>query len=294
MSDSDTVPAFTAVLVFNDPTPGSIILNRIDRPAITVASNYTDLADEDAGDFADLVTLISRKMVSVWKHLQEYHAVETDLRQRFGDPSMKHHVYSQELFEEFDVFVVQIKSTLDHLVKVMRPMLGRNKWTMHTFSGKGETVLASLQRNTPRKHAGIVKSMEHFLFNDRHKMWLADIIDSRDRTNHCQEGGLKIEKFAVFRNPDGTIHVPIWSSDQTLGHAMDAVWNNFFHFVEDFVMLALQFRMRVDEFSLFRKEEPLTSPKSSWAVLSKADGEKLIASLGGIAQTEQSNPSKAP
>jgi hypothetical protein len=39
--------------------------------------------------------------------------------------------------------------------------------------------------------------------------WLAAIIDSRDRMNHCQEGGLRIEKFAVFRNPDGTIHVPM-------------------------------------------------------------------------------------
>lgn len=32
--------------------------------------------------------------------------------------------HSQELYLEFDVFSVQIKSTLDHLVQIMRPILG--------------------------------------------------------------------------------------------------------------------------------------------------------------------------
>ncbi|MBI2222869.1 MAG: hypothetical protein HYU53_16905 [Acidobacteria bacterium] len=97
----------------------------------------TDLNREEANDFIDLVILTSHKMVSVWKHLQAYHAEEKRLREKFTDPSVNHHIYSQELFEKFDVFAVQIKSTLDHVVKVMRPMLGR-KWTMRTFSDKGD------------------------------------------------------------------------------------------------------------------------------------------------------------
>jgi hypothetical protein len=80
-----------------------------------------------------------------------------------------------------------------------------------------------------------------------------------------QEGGLKIEKFAVFRNPDGTVHVPMWTDEQELGTAMDAIWSNFFHFVEGFTMLALQFRVLDEKFSMFQREEPATSPKPSWA-----------------------------
>lgn len=76
--------------------------------------------------------------------------------------------YSQDLFEEFDVFSVQIKSTLDHLVSALRPMIGR-KWTMCTFGGKGETVLNSLKRSTGRKHEGRVRMMEHLLFRDQHR-----------------------------------------------------------------------------------------------------------------------------
>jgi hypothetical protein len=274
-------PAYTAALVFDDPTPNAVILNRIDRYPLEVAVNCTDLKPEELGDFSDLVMLISRKMASVWKHLQAYHAEENKLREKFGDPAVTHHVYSQQLFEEFDVFAVQIKSTLDHVAKLMRPMLGR-KWTMYTFSNKGEGVLASLKNNTPRKQAGIVKSMEYFLFSDHHKAWLAAIIDSRDRMNHCQEGGLKIEKFAVFHNPDGTLHVPMWTDEQELGTAMDAIWSNFFHFVEGFIMLALQFRVLDEKFSVFQREEPVTSPKPSWAVMRKADGDALIEKLGGM------------
>ena len=244
-----------------------------------MASRFTDLSDQEKNDLIDLMMLISRKMVSVWKHLQAYHTEEQRLIANFADPSAKHHVYSQELFEEFDVFAVQIKSTLDHVVKVLRPMLGR-KWTMYTFSDKGEGVLNSLERNTPRKHAGRVKSMKFLLFSEHHKGWLEAIIDSRDRMNHCQEGGLKIAKFAVFRNPDGSVHVPMWSDAQDLGKAMDAIWSNFFQFIEDFVMLSLHFRILEDKFSIFKQEEPVTSSKSSWRILDKAAADALIAQVG--------------
>ena len=79
--------------------------------------------------------------------------------------------YSHHLFEEFEVFSVQIKSTLDHLVSALRPMI-RPKWTICTFGAKGETVLNSLKRNTGRKHEGRVRMMEHLLFREQHKEWL--------------------------------------------------------------------------------------------------------------------------
>jgi hypothetical protein len=274
----ESPPSYTAALVFDDPTPNAIVLNRINRQAFEVAARFTDLNEYEKNDLIDLVMLISRKMVSVWKHLQAYHAEEKRLVEKFA-AGAKHQVFSQELFEEFDVFAVQIKSTLDHVVKVLRPMLGR-KWTMYTFSDKGEGVLNSLERNTPRKHAGRVKSMKFLLFSEHHKAWLAAIIDSRDRMNHCQEGGLKIDKFAVFGNPDGTVRVPMWSDEQELGKAMDAIWSNFFTFVEDFIMLSLHFRIIEEKFSVFQQREPVTSPKSSWTILDKGMADEFIKRVG--------------
>jgi len=168
MSD-DTPPeapaGFTAVHIFDDPTPNAIIQNLIIRRAMEVAAQFTDLQGQESQDFGDLVILIGRKMASVWNHLTAYHKEEKRLIDKFSDPEVKHMEFSQVLYEEFDVFTVQIKSTLDHLVKILRPIVGR-QWTMHTFGEKGEKVLNGLKNNTPKEKRGTVKSMELLLFTD--------------------------------------------------------------------------------------------------------------------------------
>ena len=51
---------------------------------------------------------------------------------------------SQDLFIEFDEFLVQLKSTLDHLVKVPVPIFGANRWNLRTFRKRGEGVIKAL------------------------------------------------------------------------------------------------------------------------------------------------------
>lgn len=82
MADIDPVqppPGFTAVLVFDDPTPNAIIVNRISKRMIQICSQCTDLGkpenQQDARDFCDIVIIIARKMVSVWNHLEAYHSL---------------------------------------------------------------------------------------------------------------------------------------------------------------------------------------------------------------------------
>jgi hypothetical protein len=84
-------------------------------------------------------------MLSVWKHLEAYRSQEQQLKEKFWKNPDTPRENSRELYEEFDVFAVQVKSTLDHLVKVMRIILGR-KWTMYTFANKGEGVCRSVRR----------------------------------------------------------------------------------------------------------------------------------------------------
>jgi len=212
--------------------------------------------------------LLSRKLLSVWAHLQAYQAREAALADLAAAWPSNKREYSQELYEEFDVFSVQIKSTLDHLVQTMRPILGRNKWTMYSFGDKGERVLASLQRNTGRHHAGHVRMMEHQLFNETNKRWLTGIIDARDQVNHGMAGGMKIERFAAYRDAAGTVHLPMWNHEQRLGASMVIVWENLFRYVEDFVVLAIHFRLR-PEYGLIRKEMPLTSAVPSWTLTTR-------------------------
>lgn len=108
-----------ATLLFRDETPNRIVLDRILLRSIDLA-RHTDLTQEEGSDFIDLVVLISRKMLSVWKHLEAYRAEEQRLREKFWKNPDTPRENSQELYEEFDVFAVQVKSTLDHLVKVIQ------------------------------------------------------------------------------------------------------------------------------------------------------------------------------
>ena len=267
-------PGTTATKLFEDKTPNAIILNRILLNSLNVAA-HDDLEQAEGSELIDLIVLLSRKLLSVWTHLHVYQTQERALAEQAATWPGTKRQYSQELYEEFDVFSVQIKSTLDHLVQIMRPVLGRNKWTMYSFGDKGERVLASLQRNTSKHHAGHVRMMEHQLFNETNRSWLTLIIDARDRVNHGMEGGMKIERFAVYRDAAGIVHLPMWNDQQRLADAMVTVWENVFRYVEDFIVLAINFRLK-PEFSLVRREMPLTSPVPSWTLTTRQETDEFL------------------
>jgi hypothetical protein len=272
--EPDLPPGANATKLFEDKTPNAIILNRVLLNSLHIA-RHDDLVAQDGSDLIDMIVLLSRKLLSVWMHQQAYQAHEKALATQAAEWPIAKREHSQELYEEFDVFAVQIKSTLDHLVQIMRPILGRNKWTMYSFGDKGERVLASLQRNTSKHHAGHVRMMEHQLFNETNKGWLHLIIDARDQVNHGMAGGMKIERFAVYRDGAGTVHLPMWNNDQRIGDAMMVVWENLFRFVEDFIVLAINFRLK-PEYSLARKEMPLTSPVPSWTLITRQEADEFV------------------
>lgn len=177
-----------------------------------------------------------------------------------------HVLYSQELFEEFDVYAVQIKSTLDHLARVFRPILrGEKTWTVQTWSDNGDKVLNEL-KNLPKVRKGHVQLVERMLFTHANRKWIETIVGTRDKVNHYKDGGIDIRHFAIARNPDGSVRVPMWVEGQALGTMIDITWSNFFHFVEDFLALAIKFRMP-DKHSLLRTERPLSTNQSAWTVI---------------------------
>src|SRR5262245_24553782 len=59
--------------LFEDKTPNAIILNRILLNSLNVAA-HDDLAQPDGSELIDLIVLLSRKLLSVWTHLQAYQA----------------------------------------------------------------------------------------------------------------------------------------------------------------------------------------------------------------------------
>jgi hypothetical protein len=265
-----------ATLLFHDRTPNAIILNRVLLRSIELAK-CTDLSREESSEFIDLVVLLSRKMLSVWKHMEAYGAQEQQLKEKFWKNPDIPRENSQDLYDEFDVFAVQVKSTLDHLVKVMRIILGR-KWTMYTFANKGDGVYRALQGTVKKNQKGHLRVMAHQLFNDVNKKWLSVVIESRDQVNHGLAGGIRIERFQIGRNADGSVQMPMWNKEQAMVDAMDMVWRNLFLYMEDFIALALNFRVR-DDFSFARVEKPLTTAEPTWRAIERRTADALVESV---------------
>src|SRR5690349_5109380 len=101
-------PGASAAKLFEDKTPNAIILNRILLNSLHVAA-HDDLTPADGSDLIDLILVLSRKLLSVWNHLQAYQARETALADLAAMWPSNKREYSQGLYEEFDVFSVQIK-----------------------------------------------------------------------------------------------------------------------------------------------------------------------------------------
>src|SRR5206468_775740 len=84
------------------------------------------------------------------------------------------------------------------------------------------------------------------------------------------------EQFGVNRLPDGRIVVPMWSAEQTLVDALEAIWKNLFFFAEDFIAMFLFFRHRPG-LALFRDPRRELTPDSPWEVTTEAAMARHVA-----------------
>lgn len=264
----DQNPQFVQQRLFADPTPHGIVNQRIIQHSFLLARQLTDLNEKEQQDLLHVLLYLGRKLAFTWNHLSRFGEIQGGLRRQVeATPASASVViqieYSEELFQEFDEFAVQLKSTLDHLVKIGVPVFGA-KWTLRTFGDKGASVIKALENNVPKKHKAEVEGIKE-MFLKRNETWLRDFIEVRDRVNHFVEGGLPLEKFGVNRLPDGSITVPMWHVNQPVVDAMDIIWNNLLRFSEDFVAAFLYFR-RKPGLVLFHGPEPDDPTRSPWVV----------------------------
>ncbi len=256
--------------LFVDPTPDAIINRRLTL-GITQLFQHTDLTQDEQDALMRLLIFISVKLASVWKHKEKYGATEDGLVATAKSAPPPHapieieYRVSQELFLELDEFLVQVKSCLDHLVKVPLPILGR--WPLRTFGDKGDAVAKALENNMPKRFKNAAAGFAQLLVRD-HQSWLEVTVALRDRINHFLEGGVRIEQFSIYvtRNGDAQeAHTPMWSKDQTVRQALEVIWTNLFRYVEQFIGTFLSLRQH-HGFVFMLKSRPLDSVEPAWAV----------------------------
>src|SRR5947209_1411862 len=112
-------------ILFKDPSNG-MIDQRVVTRMMEIAHQFTegDLTELDKDQlrlFDDILLRVGWKLVATWTHLDRYRTTEdrliTAAKQAgpINNQEVQQLEYSQDLFLEIDEFLVQLKSTLDHL-----------------------------------------------------------------------------------------------------------------------------------------------------------------------------------
>lgn len=123
-----------------------------------------------------------------------------------------------------DVYLVQIKSILDHLVKIPSPVFGYNRWNLATFGEKGEKVRKAFL-NLPNIYKERTKDYYQQIFGSQ--KWIHDAIEMRDRLNHGVKGGLHLEMFEIsYDENNDTFLEPMWSKEQSIEEAIDIIFDS--------------------------------------------------------------------
>ena len=281
MDSQPQPPQFTFIQLFKDPTPDAAINARIVISSFELMQ-ATTLTEEEKETIVNMIAMIARKMASVWNHKQRYsdeqHELVTNINKPVDPNSSPNLILSQELFCEFDEFLVQIKSTLDYLVKVPTPVFGKKVWNLHTFGSKGDEVVRVLRHNLPVQYKITSRGFEKMVF-DRHKPWLEKIIDMRDRINHYLEEGISPRTFSVFRDRDN-VRVPMFTNEQTVMEVMEIVWVNFLAFVEDFIAMTFAFKTK-DEFCFLGQNQGRPDGnKPRWRVMLTTERDRIVQNPG--------------
>jgi len=277
--------------LFNDPTPNGFINQRYLQTMLKL-SELTDMTPDEKESFLNILLLVSKKLVATWKHYNNYITIEDELikqaeaSQTIEAQQVQRISYSQDLFLEMDEFLVQFKSTLDYLVKLPIPLVGR-RWNLSTFGERGGSVRKALKRNLPKEYARTAKMVEEQVL-DVHKPWLEMAIEARDRLNHFLEGGANFEAMLVIKvTKDGkeVVHVPMWDEKNTMRHTAEVIFYNLVKLVEDFTACFLTARLK-DETTLVHKPVDRFAIESPWRIMSLIEFRKLKERDGGIEYEE--------
>lgn len=281
----------TLLKLFDDPTEGKIVNNRLFNGIFPIVQE-AQLDNEDRKKLIHLLVLICKKLIGVRGHIDRFnsHLAKETSRVLNPEEARAYVNLSDDLFLEFDGFLVQIKSTLDHLVKAPTYIVGKRYWNLSTFGEKGAKVTSALG-NLPTDLRKRAQGFNDLLIL-RNQAWLQDTIKARDKINHFLDGGIDSGLFCVTQNSAGSITVPMWSPDQPIAEFMEAVWANIFRFCEDFLAIFLGLKLPT-EITVVHDLDNFPDPTSPWKVVVKEAFERQMQEQGLVTAPLAGRPSQS-
>ncbi|MFC1508332.1 hypothetical protein ACFL60_01430 [Candidatus Omnitrophota bacterium] len=204
------------------------------------------LSNSEKDDFFDKLFAVMHKITAMKYHLDNYQIIEKKIysiaRQKFKKDS-KQSIEAFELIFELESFLFQLKSSLDMLVKLLIPIIGKGIVGTQTFGDKGNKVIKGLEKLKSKKDVN-VKAINDLitLIRDDKDSWLENVINIRDNLNHVK--GLRNYEFIPVKLPNGDIipQKPEFLEIQTVPF-MKLVYSNNLEFSQDFMSFSLALRL---------------------------------------------------
>jgi hypothetical protein len=272
--------------LFTDPSPNGVINSRLVLAFVKLLESTT-LRPEQRQQFIEMLLMLARKLVCVWTHYDRFRKRQEELEPTapIVDEESRHSTvqfgYDQDLFMEFDEFLVQYKSSLDYLAKTPSPLLGRNKWNPRSFGDKGQRLVRMLKSAIPQSERHTIPAFEQLVLS-KHKENLDMIITARDRMNHYIEGGLDYRNFSVFgRKQRGviTVRVPMWSEDQTIVDFMRVAFGSLIALCETFIAFFLGYFLKPG-LVVFHNPVAAESATSPLSIITEAEMREQLNRVG--------------
>ena len=140
---------------------------------------------------------------------------------------------STKLDQKAEEVLSQAKSTLDVLVKVLKPLWNVD---LHTYSKGGNGIIKALQNNVPAEFKPKVQTLIELVEND--KEWIDAFKKYRDDQHY---GNLGIS--VIRADKDGNYELPRMPDGGLVQDYIGVLYENLFSFVMDFMASAIHSRM---------------------------------------------------
>jgi hypothetical protein len=252
--------------MYEDPSGGNYNM-RVMLQFFQMSSNTNMTEDERAAVF-DLLHVIALKFASIWTINNRYEIREKELvaateakpiDRRKNEPVRIGS--GQDLYIEWDMFLVQCKSVLDHMVVILHYTHGLNFSSLTTFGNVGQGIINVLKANVgakpPAKKVAARLLIETI---EKNQDWLRGMINARDRMNHFTSGGISPMNFGVASiiEKDGmqTLHVPRIAKDMTVKEYMTSTMDSILIFIERFMGQAMFARLPNHALQWKHSEDP--------------------------------------
>lgn len=216
---------------------------------------YTILDDNEKKNSKEIINKSLYKLGSVIYHFNNFRQLYVEINEIANNSKKSMGNFDRVIFDvprlgyEVEALFLQIKSTLDILINILKPVFKINT-DNKTFGNKGEKIINALKNNLSDKHSNRIKLGAENLINlikqaqttgfvpSNNYGWLNLMIDARDKLAHFNRSKL-VFYLEKEKSSNLEIRVPRIVPEQSYWEGLEVIVYNFVMFVEEFLLHAV-------------------------------------------------------